>query len=140
MSHIPEFMVMLKRMEDKVDFLAANNMLLSEKVEKLSQALDSLQTNSTKMTTDVEDILTSSNKINEHIDFVNEVYDTVKSPFHTAMSMISWASGVKKIDPSRILEIDGSDNADEKSDESEFSIGIEDIASMLLFGSKSMEE
>lgn len=140
MSKLPEFMYMLKRIEDKVDFLAASNMLLTENVEKISQTLNSLQLNSGKLTTDVEDILSSSTKINEHIDFVNDVYDTVKSPFHTAMSMITWASGTQKLEPCRNLEIGNEPEISDDTEESEFSIGIEDIASMLLFGSKSMEE
>jgi len=129
MTKIPDAVFTIKRMEDKMDLLLANQLLLAEKVEKLMQTVDKIQLNSTKINSDVNDILGSFDKINNHVDFVDEIYETVKYPFHTAMNMITWSEVSTE---GRSTEIE-----DDRCDERTIGMGF---ASLLLFGDDTTGE
>ena len=61
---------------------------IEEKLEKMELLLQGLSLKT-------EDIEKSTGNMDEHINFVNEVYDGVKAPFHFMMNMVSSYNGIE---------------------------------------------
>jgi archaellum component FlaC len=55
---------------------------LHGKLEKIDKCIQGLLSKT-------EDIEKSTGNMDEHINFVNGIYDTVKTPFHSMMNMVS---------------------------------------------------
>jgi hypothetical protein len=56
--------------------------IIIEKLEKIEKDIEFIKEKLDK------DIIKNSNKLNKHIDFIENVYDTVKSPFEYVYSKI----------------------------------------------------
>lgn len=66
-------------LERKVDDLTAINKEMMGLLREISTKMDGVER--------------SASKMDDHIDFVDGVYDSIKSPFHRAMNMIAWRTG-----------------------------------------------
>lgn len=61
---------------------------------KILDKLDNIEERLEKLEKEVSYIKDSSNNMNEHISFVENVYDTVKSPFYFIMNKIKPIDGI----------------------------------------------
>jgi hypothetical protein len=79
---------------------------ITQSVEDINTRLDRIE----KMLITIEELLNpiieSSNNMNNHIDFIETIYDRIKSPFHFIMDRITNNPLVTYIDPSIITYIE----------------------------------
>ena len=87
------------RIENALNFLLEQIGDLSARVQenaihinKISSTMDILSTRLDVITTTLDKIEGQSDKMTDHVDFVNGVYDNVKTPFHKIMNIVSYTS------------------------------------------------
>ena len=71
--------------------------ICDEKLDKINKCIQGLLSKT-------EDIEKSTGNMDEHINFVNGMYDTVKTPFHSLMNMVSLYNGIEE-DSLKVLPI-----------------------------------
>ena len=76
---------------------------LNTRIDDLEGKLDTLEKTTNSILDEIrilaqrfEGVEKSATNIDEHIGFVNDVYDSVKTPFHKAMGMISWRASEER--------------------------------------------
>lgn len=84
---------------EKLDCITSNLILIREDVillkkdiTEIKKELNAIKTSLNDVTPIMKDLDKSAVKLNDHIDKIDSIYDTVKTPFHKAMNMINWAS------------------------------------------------
>jgi len=63
---------------------------ISEKIDALSIKVDDLSIKVDKLSDSLHHVSEHTSKMSDHVDFVDKVYESVKTPFHRALSMISY--------------------------------------------------
>lgn len=84
----------IRMLEIKIDALLSHSLSVEERVADLIAANIRLEGEIRLLREGYNDIRTTTEHMDEHIDFVNDVYETVKAPFHLAMDMISTAQSI----------------------------------------------
>ena len=58
-------------------------------LEKILKKLDIIEERLTLLTEEIEEIKKSNNKMDNHIDFIENIYNNIKTPFHYVLNRIS---------------------------------------------------
>tara|TARA_B100001059_G_C17724747_1_gene522779 strand:- start:849 stop:1088 length:240 start_codon:yes stop_codon:yes gene_type:complete len=58
-------------------------------LEKVLKKLEIIEERLALLTEEIEDIKKSNNKMDNHIDFIENIYNNIKTPFHYVLNRIS---------------------------------------------------
>lgn len=74
--------------------------LMEQRIEltKLDATLSRIELSLARLALIIDQMKHDSNKMSDHVDFVNGVYDQVKRPFHMAMNAVSSLHSISAIE------------------------------------------
>jgi hypothetical protein len=75
-----------------------NDTTIPTEINKLHFKLEELERCNLDLERKIEIILKNTQRMDEHIDFVEKTYETIKKPFHYLMNKISMLSILSKND------------------------------------------
>lgn len=71
----------------------SNNIDVSALFEEIKQLQDKLEAMEKSVSEKLDKISKETEKMEQHVEFVQDIYEKIKSPFHFAMNKISVLSG-----------------------------------------------
>lgn len=72
----------------------SNSVDIKTLFEEIKQLQDKLEGIEKSISEKLDKISNETEKMDQHVDFVQGIYDKIKSPFHFAMNKISVLSGI----------------------------------------------